>query len=337
MQTHNLSHQENLAIEKLLDAFFDSRPTWQLIQYSQGIVIEGHTSTLEFILKAFSGQVDRERLRLRLDWVSYLHEHQSSDQPRFAVPNLIPSLEGCFIETAAVEDSIYSAYAYVKFPLMPVNKIDWSDNSLPEQLGAVIAKMHSLAGTYRRQRSLEGFDHILTAPWLSPSETRHFSQQVLLAPIEHLRQSLAGFPQSEDIFGLVHDDLHTGNVFHLNGRLVILDFDCTVRHWFAADLASALLFRIWIGPERESLRPQAELFLRGLLCGYQKLRPLPAGWAKMLPVFLKLRELSLYWSFFWDDPHLDPAQSEPGCFPRYVHDSLLTEKPFLEIDFSKLE
>ncbi len=337
MQPDNLTLTEHFAVELLLDAYFLQRPAWQVIQYSEGIVIETKLSELDFILKIIPGAVDLNTLHARLDWIRYLYENQETGNPFFTVPHLLPSRQGRFVEQVTVESTCYSAYLYTKIPLIPESQIDWSDNRLPEVVGAVIGRMHDLADAYRDQHTLAHFSHIASAPWLAPGETRHASQQELLNGINQMRRQLECLPVHECSFGLVHDDLHTGNLFRLGDRLVILDFDCTVRHWFAADLASTLLFRVWIGPEKESLLEEAKSFLRGLLRGYQSQRPLPDGWVEMLPFFLKLRQLSLYWSFFWDHPELDPGEAEPGSFPHYVHHRVLSGTPFLDIDYHKLE
>jgi Ser/Thr protein kinase RdoA (MazF antagonist) len=336
MQPENLTPSEIIAVESLLDAFFSRRPAWRLIQYSEGIVIEGQSSESKYILKIIPGAVNLVTLQARLDWIRYLQKNQESASPFFTVPQILPSRQGRLIEQTTVESTCYSAYLYTKIPLAPESQIDWSDARLPEAAGAVIGRMHNLAVRYQGTYSLEQFGHILSAPWLAPGKSRHDSQQELIVRINQMRRQIERLPVSELIFGLVHDDLHTGNLFRQDDRLVILDFDCTVQHWFTADLASTLLFRVWIGPEKQTLVEEANEFLRGLLQGYQSQRSLPEGWAEMLPIFLKLRELSLYWSFFWDHPELDPGKADAGTFPRFVHESLLSDKPFLAIDYRKL-
>ena len=108
-------------------------------------------------------------------------------------------------------------------------------------------------------------------PWIrKPESILHHSQTAIVERIYELREELNTYNRSEDNYGLIHDDLHTGNVFQFRDDLVILDFDYSHYNWFVADIASALLFRTWIGPEKEKpeSRRVAIDFLRNLLLGY---------------------------------------------------------------------
>jgi Ser/Thr protein kinase RdoA (MazF antagonist) len=112
----------------------------------------------------------------------------------------------------------------------------------------------------------------------------------------------------------------------------VIDFDCCHYGWFAADLSSALLFRTWIGPDKErpEVKQQAVRFLRGVIQGYQMENDLPLDWAYMLPTLLKLREISLFQS---DYRGIDVAGGQGDELFRYLFDSISNDKPFLDIDF----
>jgi Ser/Thr protein kinase RdoA (MazF antagonist) len=163
----------------------------------------------------------------------------------------------------------------------------------------------------------------------------HPSQAGLVAPILRLRDRITCFPRSPHNYGLIHDDLHTGNVFQSGGKLLVIDFECCHQGWFAAELASALLFRVWIAAskERPEVKVQALEFLRGVTHGYCAQRPLPDGWAEMLPDFLKLREISLYQSFYRT---VDRTRGEGDSLCAYLYESIRQEKPFLDLDFTTL-
>jgi Ser/Thr protein kinase RdoA (MazF antagonist) len=92
----------------------------------------------------------------------------------------------------------------------------------------------------------------------------------VISAILQLREQIGIYPRTAQNYGLIHDDLHTGNVLNLSGRRFILDFDQLHYSWFAADIASTLLFRVWIGPKKDQpeLQSAATGFFRELLRGY---------------------------------------------------------------------
>ena len=118
----------------------------------------------------------------------------------------------------------------------------------------------------------------------------------------------------------------------MDGELAVIDFDCCHYGWFAADLSSALLFRTWIGPgkERPEVKGQAVRFLKGVIQGYRTEHDLPPDWGRMLPTFLKLREISLFQS---DCRGIDASGGQGDELFRYLFDSIGNDKPFLDIDF----
>ena len=143
------------------------------------------------------------------------------------------------------------------------------------------------------------------------------------------------FDRNKDNYGIIHDDIHTGNVLLLDNDLVILDFDLSHYSWFIGDIASTLLFRTWIGPEKE--KPDkiedATLFLKNILLGYTAEHNIEETWAEKLPLFLKLREISLFQSMY---SHVDLKRPPRDNFFKYVYQNIENNKPFLDIDFKAI-
>ena len=319
-----LSTQEQIAVHALMGAFSADHTHVCLLHRSQGLVMETTCGDVPVILKVMASAHDTADLQARLDWIHYLHENGLN------VPRLIASPQGRWIESVEIEGTWYTAYAYERIPLTPDHTIDWRDAAMPPLLGEVMGRMHRLARSYRPALGRPTMRHLQDTGWLQdPATAFHPSQAVVVEPILHLRDTIAQFPKEADIYGLIHDDLHTGNVFRMGHTLAVIDFDCCHHSWFAADLASALLFRVWIGPEKENLTDEAVAFLRGVLQGYRTQHDAPPGWASMLPHFLKLREISLFWS---DYAQVDAATQTGGGLFWYLFDSIRQDRPFLDLD-----
>jgi amicoumacin kinase len=331
LQVITPSPQEDTTINTLLHAFDLDSTAIQLLHHGEGIVIASKRYNTPVILKILHSTSDSTaEIQARLDWMNYLHHNGVN------VPELIMSGQGQWIEQVKIRDYYGMAYAYTSLPITPECLIDWHDPAMPIKLGEMMGRMHHLARTYHPQPGRPVLPQWQEGDWLKAPEQRlHPSQAAIVAAILRLRQVISQFPQNPINYGVIHDDLHTGNVFNVNGNLVVIDFDCCHTGWFAADIASALLFRTWIGPDKEhqEIKDEAVLFLKGIIEGYQTLCNLPPEWKSMLPDFLKLREISLFQSFYRE---VDVTHYEGNEIFWYLYDSIRLDKPFLDIDLEKL-
>jgi hypothetical protein len=80
---HRLSVQEEGAVKELIAGFFPSRPAWQVISRSVGIVIELGRGDQPLIFKVnLSAGDDTAELQARLDCLAKIVRNDSSDQKR---------------------------------------------------------------------------------------------------------------------------------------------------------------------------------------------------------------------------------------------------------------
>ncbi len=325
---YDLSPQEQAALDSLMRRFRPEHPTVRVLHHSQGIVAESAGHDAPIILKVMASAAPvTDDLQARLEWIAHLR------RTGLQVPELIRSLQGNLVESVEIEGVFYVAYAYVRIPIAAENRIDWGDATMPARLGKIMGIMHRTARVYRPEPGRPRISHWDDADWLrEPEKVLHPSQAAIVGAIHQLREVISRFPKDGTNYGLVHDDLHTGNVFRLGDDLAIIDFDCCHYSWFAADISSALLFRVWIGPSKETqeMREEATGFLRRLLEGYRAECDLAPEWAVMMPPLLKLREISLFQS---DYRHIDAASSASDALFRYLFESIRENKPFLDIDF----
>lgn len=102
-----------------------------------------------------------------------------------------------------------------------------------------------------------------------------------------LHQRMAALPTDRDGFGVVHNDLHYGNLLLApDGALTVLDFDVASRHWYATDLAILLVHPVW------SLRGRpddARRFVAAAVEAYLAEYPLPAARLADVPLLAHYR------------------------------------------------
>jgi Ser/Thr protein kinase RdoA (MazF antagonist) len=106
--------------------------------------------------------------------------------------------------------------------------------------------------------------------------------------------TLRGLPTSPDWYGLVHTDIHHGNFFLHDGRLVVFDFDDCHYRWFAFDLMIPLFYALRDAKVDENDVEYARRFMTSFLAGYRDETELNPEWLAHLQTMLKYREMELY-------------------------------------------
>lgn len=100
-----------------------------------------------------------------------------------------------------------------------------------------------------------------------------------------LRDQLAALPTSGDAFGLIHADLHLGNLMADGDQLTIIDFDDAGFGWFPHELAVSLhpvLDEPWFADARAAL-----------IAGYRTVHTLSAHEEALIDTFLTMRCLMI--------------------------------------------
>ncbi|MGF2614927.1 phosphotransferase [Rossellomorea vietnamensis] len=127
-----------------------------------------------------------------------------------------------------------------------------------------------------------------------------------------LLEEIAGLHQTKDSYGLIHGDLHHGNLLYSKGELHLIDADDFKYSWFAEDIAASLYHVHWHGrsihPDWEGL---VEEFFKAFTEEYKSENVLPGGLTDAIPLFLRKREFFLYNLFLkkWDTENLEVWQS----------------------------
>ena len=161
------------------------------------------------------------------------------------------------------------------------------------QLGKTTARLHLAANSFKSNHKRYHLDlkYIVDEPLKliaqqEDGSLRVFTQQqyeriqevlATLQPVEDLVAAVKALEARGDEFGIIHADLHTGNVHFQGDQVTFFDFDHCAYGWRAYDLAPSSFL-----PE-----PKYEKFIEG----YESIRPLSKGERESLPAFAKLRIL----------------------------------------------
>ena len=178
-----------------------------------------------------------EEIEASVDWVNYLAEH---DMP---VARAIPSAGNVLVEVIPVVNGYVSVVAYERaLGHRPEGSV--FDAALFRRWGAVMGKMHRLAGHYQSVRPSVHIPSWDVSEQLGRAQIP--AEQVeVQEKWDTLMQHLHTLPRDGDAYGLIHGDLQANNIVVADDRLTVIDFGACEESWFVRDIAIALYFYLW--------------------------------------------------------------------------------------------
>lgn len=163
-----------------------------------------------------------------------------------------------------------------------------------EQLGAIEAAMHRQSsgwppppGFTRHAVDRDGlmgdapfWGPFWKHPVFSPAERR-----LVIETRDRIRGAMDRLGRDPSIFGMIHADLHDGNLLTDGERLTAIDFDDCAFGWYAYDIAVALY--------HHQASPQFGALQRAFLRGYRARRRLGDDIETLIPMFLLVRGMAV--------------------------------------------
>jgi Ser/Thr protein kinase RdoA (MazF antagonist) len=238
-----------------------------------------------------------------LEFVRFLSEHDVSVSPP------VLSRRGKLVETFRVDPGYFILYALRKAPgHEPLSHELTAD--FYEAWGQVTGRIHAVSKRFQPshpavKRPEWDDEDVLNFSKYVPSSQRRVHEQR-----DALFGTLQALPQSPDSYGLIHNDLHYGNVVIDDGHFTVFDFDDCRYHWFVNDIAIAV-HSVLPGYHRVAqFDAVTRHFMTHFMRGYFQENPIDPCWLDHIPDFLKLYDLINYGVIYqtWDMHHLSHAQ-----------------------------
>jgi Ser/Thr protein kinase RdoA (MazF antagonist) len=263
-----------------------------------------------------------------IEWMDYL------GQNGIPLARPVRSRNGRWVEMIGEPADSFIAVSFERAAGNPVTPPDWTPE-LFRQMGQLLGRMHRLTKSYRPSRPeikrMAYTDEVCRyARELLPQED---------APIKdcfnRIYENILNLSQTEDVYGLVHTDVHRGNFFLDQGKMTLFDFDDCQYSWFADDIAMALFYAIPLRLESPQREQATAHFFTEFMRGYVQENELPKGWFKHIPDFLAIREIVVYSAVLASGE----AENLSGWGAQFMMDrrqKIIDHLPFIEMDFESL-
>jgi len=163
--------------------------------------------------------------------------------------------------------------------------------SLPQaaKVGRLMARFHDFGARWEKPK---GFDRQQLHAWAfndvpqpaldEKPESVDPDDFALLAQVDReARELLKSLPRDSKHYGLIHADLHQGNVLFEDDEIHVIDFDDLGYGFWLYDLAAALTY--------QAATEQYPQIRKTMLEAYAEVRPLPPRTEELLSRFIQLR------------------------------------------------
>ncbi|MGV3526388.1 MAG: phosphotransferase enzyme family protein [Candidatus Sericytochromatia bacterium] len=224
-------------------------------------------------------------LRAELAWLAHLH------QAEVAVCRPLLSQEGRHLEPLETAAGPFWASAFAWLEGAALTPADWREKHL-EQLGKLAGHLHQQAQVLSPEQQAARPDWRQDSYFERVEALRPPDWEWLPERIGACREVLTQLSQDANHYGLIHGDLHRGNLFWQDVYPVVFDFDDCHLGWFAQDLA-VMLYHSKSLTEPPPGADFQNWFLAQLKRGYERVMPWPALLNEALPWLLHWRDLQL--------------------------------------------
>jgi Ser/Thr protein kinase RdoA (MazF antagonist) len=267
-----------------------------LLEDTTNLVFEvpGRRSKEKFVLRIHApGQHSTNAIHEELQWLLAIRRDTA-----LVVPAPVPALDGSLIQEIPFQGEAVPRQCV----LLHWVSGEFRDESLTPQdlqcVGMFMAQLHGHADQLfashpgpPTRRALFCDVHAWTDP--PPKAMAHFSSEelaVFAATAQRVQTAVRELGEGRDVFGFIHADLHQWNYLFHGREVRAIDFDDCGWGYYAYDIVVTLSYM-------ETALQDA------FLAGYQRVLPLPAGYAEYRDVFFAARILVMVaWILSWPQP-----------------------------------
>jgi len=162
--------------------------------------------------------------------------------------------------------------------------------------GRTLGRMHRLSRGYLPPRTVERRPPGQAIDVVQLEDLVTEDQPAVLEACAEMLDALDALPTDPQSYGLIHADPEPWNMLWHQGRITLIDFDDCCYHWFAFDVAVAVMYAFYGAQYGDS--PRADLTPQHtwdtFYAGYREENTLSDFWRAQIPLFLRLRVMEDY-------------------------------------------
>jgi len=226
-------------------------------------------------------------------------------------------------------DEYFTVCAFTKAPGTFVKREDVNDEFL-YNFGVAVGKLHALSKEFqpvhKRYHWFEE-DYIGIGRRNLPEEYHYIIEKA-----EQHQAKLKRYPMDHDGYGLIHTDLHFGNMFYDGQKLTFFDFDDASYKHFISDIAIIVFYIFAFGDTPDDVVNENTIeLLKPFVKGYETQNKLDKYWFEQLNEFLKLREIIVFMVMYAAGEEYRTRPFIQSYFKKYGP-RIQNDVPFLNID-----
>lgn len=273
----------------------------------------------------------KEQVIAELEWVNDLHARGLNVSLNHV------SDSGTLVEEMLLENGSFLICLFDKAPGRSAYEMrkEFTDEHV-EAWGELTARFHEAASQYEMKNGSRPHwyedDLIEIEKWIDPVKDAS-----IVELNRRVVDTIRSYSTSKDVYGIIHSDIHQGNFFIDGSELNVFDFDDTMFFHYIHDISIPVYYTIWMSYRNEPLEIRSEkasTFLKVFLKGYTRVRAIENEWLERLPLYLTLRDLTLYAVFH---KKIDVEQ-EPEMKPlvEWLGDRLRNNEPIAVLNVPKV-
>ena len=196
--------------------------------------------------------------------------------------------------------------------------------------GEAVARLHTLTKGYKPVHKRY---HWHEEDYLEIGARHMPKDKLYLIEIgKKLIEKLKKYEIDNDSYGLIHTDLHFGNMYYDGETLTFFDFDDASYKHFISDIAIILFYSYGIrGLKQSEIQEKSTRFLKIFLQGYERINKINPIWFERLNDFFMLRQITLIMVIYGAGEEMINSGWGKNFLDTYI-DKVTKNTPYMDVD-----
>lgn len=255
----------------------------------ENFVYEYRNNDIEYVLRfVHSSHRVYSQVEAEIEFIDYLYKNKGN------VSQVVLSTLGNTLEMIdGINNDYFTVASFIKAPGTFVSKKD-RDDTFNYKFGKAVGHMHELTKKFKPvNKRIQWYeDDVITT-----LGKKHLKKEdyFVLDRLDSLVKKLKSLKIDDECYGLIHTDLHFGNMFYNGDIITFFDFDDSSYKHYISDIAIIIFYQFgYSGFTDIEKEEKTYKFLTHFCKGYLEETSLGFEWFNHINDFLKLREIILY-------------------------------------------